>query len=143
MRRILRLALLALLGSPANADSVTAAVAEFGLFGSWATDCKDAGATHPGFFRMVITAPTDGPPTYTTLNNDDGVKTTVRSTIMEAVRLPPGRFKLTLRIFGGDRDGGPLPSATTNTFEQTFEFQPNGRLRMDDRAALSFQRCSN
>ncbi len=128
---------------PAAAASVVVTLESFGLVGVWAIDCtKELTAAQPGF-RIIVAEPPGGTPTHTTISVDAGVKTTVRSTVQAAVRLPPGQLRLTLRIFGGDRDGFPLPSPTTNTFEQTFEMPENGRLRMTGTDPIFFQRCRN
>ncbi len=128
---------------PAAAASVAVTLENFGLVGVWATDCtKELTAAQPGF-RIVVAEPPGETPTYTTISVDAGVKTTVRSTVQAAVRLPPGQLRLTLRIFGGDRDGFPLPSPTTNTFQQTFEIPENGGLRMTEANPISFQQCRN
>ena len=137
------LCLAVLCAFPAAAESVAVTLDSFGLMGMWTTDCtKELTATQPGF-RIVVAEPPGGTLTYTTISVDAGVKTTVRSTVQAAVRLPSGQLRLTLRIFGGDRDGFPLPSPTTNTFEQTFEILGNGRLRMAGADPISFQQCRN
>ncbi len=58
-----------------------------------------------------------------------------------AVKAGANQIKLTLRITGGDRNGGPLPSPTTNTFEQTIETPGNARDRLAGPAALLLDRC--
>jgi hypothetical protein len=127
---------------PARAAGVTATIEELGLFGTWGTDCTaQAGKARSGF-RIIVAQPPGGGPTYTTVNIDDGVKTTIHSLVQTADRIPPHQLKLRLRIFGGDVDGGPLPSMVTNTFEQTFEVLGNGRMQMDGRPPIALQRCS-
>jgi hypothetical protein len=143
VRRILALAVLALSTASARADDAAMTIKEFGLVGAWAIDCgKELSAAQPGF-RILVAAPPGGAPTYTTISVDAGVKTTVDSIVQAAVLLPPRRLRLTLRIVGGNRDGFPLPSPTTNTFEQTFEIIGDGRLQMVRTDPLSFQRCPN
>jgi hypothetical protein len=143
VRRILALAILVFSTAAATADSVAMTVWEFGLVGNWAIDCtKELSAVESGF-RILVAEPSGGAPTYTTISVDAGVKTTVDSIVQAAVLLSPRRLKLTLRIVGGNRDGFPLPSPTTNTFEQTFEIIGNGRLQMVRTDPISFQRCPN
>jgi len=127
---------------PAAADSVAVTIENFGLIGSWATDCTtELSATRPGF-RAIFADPPGGAAVYTTISVDEGVKTTVRSTIQAALLLSPRKLKLTLKIVGGDRDGFPLPSPTTNTFEQIFEIL-GGRLQIGAMTPISLQRCRN
>jgi len=133
---------MAILVLPAAADSVAVAIGNFGLIGSWATDCTtELTAARPGF-RAIFSDPPGGAPVYTTISVDEGVKTAVRSTIQAAVLLSPRKLKLTLKIIGGDRDGFPLPSPTTNTFEQTFEILDN-RLQIGAATPISLQLCRN
>jgi hypothetical protein len=141
VRIILYLAALMLCASHANADSAAMTIEKFGLIGTWATDCLTQPSTAQPGFRIIVAEPPGGAATYTTISVDGGVKTTVRSLVRAAVRLSPRQLKLTLRIVGGDRDGFPLPSPVTNTFEQTFEFLANDRLRMVGNDLVSFQRC--
>ncbi len=142
MRIVVYLIALVIFASPAMADNIATTIEEFGLIGTWATDCStQPSAAQPGF-RIIVVEPLGGGPTYTTISGDGGMKTTVRSLVLAAVRLPPRQLKLTLRIVGGDRDGFPLPSPVTNTFEQTFEFLAAGGLQMAGRDPISFQRCS-
>ncbi len=94
----------------------------------------------PGF-RIVFAHPPGGAPTYTTISSDHGFKTTVISAITAAVKAGANQVKLMLRITGGDRNGGPLPSPTTNTFEQTIETVGNARIRLAGPAALLLDRC--
>jgi hypothetical protein len=129
-----------LLARPADAGDgdVGETLRSFGLMGTWASDCS---SSRPPF-RLIIAEPPGGGPVYTTINIDDGHKTTVHSLVQSAVLLPPHQLKLRLRIFGGDMDGGPLPSPTTNTFDQTFEKLPGHPLRMVGIQPLSLQPCS-
>jgi hypothetical protein len=135
---------------PANADSIAVAIEKFGLMGSWADDCAEAPGARHGF-RMAVAAPSGSTPTYTTVNIDNGVKTTVHSLVLAAVQPSPRSLTLRVRIVGGDVDGGPLPSPTTNTFEQTFEKpageKPAGEKRDDSAMQMAgnppipLQRC--
>jgi hypothetical protein len=127
---------------PAAADSVAVAIENFGLIGSWATDCTTELTTAQSGFRAIFSDPSGGAPVYTTTSVDEGVKTTVRSTIQAAVLHSPHKLKLMLKIIGGDRDGFPLPSPTTNTFEQIFEIL-DGRLQIGGATPISLQRCRN
>ena len=67
-----------------------------------------------------------GAASFTTVNADAGVTTTINSEVLEAAPTGPDQLKLRLRIVGGDRDGGLLPSPTTNTFEQVIEKTDQG-----------------
>jgi hypothetical protein len=128
---------------PANAESVALTIEKFGLMGSWADDCgKGAIRTSQGF-RLVVAEPPGDRPIYTTINVDNSVRTTVRSLILTAAPLPPRQLRLTMRIFGGDRDGGPLPSPTTNTFDQTFEKLASNVMQMAGNPPITLNRCSD
>ena len=135
----------AVFAGPANADSIAVTIEKFGLLGSWADDCAEGPGARQGF-RMAVAAPPGGAPTYTTVNIDNGVKTTVRSLVVTAVQPAPQSLTLRVRILGGDVDGGPLPSPTTNTFEQTFE-KPAGEkpagaaMQMAGNPPIPLQRC--
>lgn len=124
---------------PAGGDAVSSAILNFGLTGSWADDCGNGNAQSGT--RIDIAAPPARPSTYASINIDDGVKTRVRSIVMSADVLPPERLKLRMRIVGGDVNGGPLPSPTTNTFEQTFEKLAGGGLRMIGNPPVRLKRC--
>jgi hypothetical protein len=131
----------AIFAFPANAESVAITIEKFGLMGSWANDCaKDMSKMLQGF-RIIVAEPPGGGPTYTTLSVDDGVRTTVRSLILTTTLLSPRRLRLRMRIFGGDRDGGPLPSPTTNTFEQTFEKSAGDVMQMAGNTPITLNRC--
>ena len=124
---------------PAWGDAVSSAILNFGLTGSWADECSNRNARSG--IRIDIAAPPAGPSTYASINIDEGVKTRVRSVVLSADPLPPERLKLRMRIVGGDVDGGPLPSPTTNTFEQTFEKPAGGVLRMVGDPPIPLKRC--
>ena len=125
----------------ARADTPLEAIRKFGMIGKWATDCADITASKSGFMRLTVAAE-GAEASYTTLTNDDaGSKTTIRSVVRAAERIPPNRLKLTLRIVGGDRDGGGLPDMVTNTMEDTFEILADGRLQMDNGKLVTFRRC--
>jgi hypothetical protein len=133
--------LLATLGFmlPAKGDAISAAIMHFGLMGSWAEDCGDGNGRNG--IRIVVDVPSTGPATYTSLNMDDGAKTTIRSVVLAADPLSPRRLKLRMRIVGGDVDGGPLPSPTTSTFEQTFGKLADGGLQMAGNSPIPLKRC--
>jgi hypothetical protein len=134
---------IAIFASPATAADVAVTIEQFGLMGIWADDCaEDMGKTRQAF-RIVVAEPPGGGPTYTTINIDDGRKTTVHSLVLSAVSPSPQRLTLGMRIFGGDFDGGPLPSPTTNTFEQTFEKRADNAMQMAGNTPISLQRCRN
>jgi hypothetical protein len=138
MAKILGLVAAALLalGSAASAESLAGMVNGFGLIGTWSVDCKS-----PLAFRMILAEPPGGPPTHTTISFDGGVKTTVRSTVLAVARTGDQQVKLRLRIVGGDRDGGPLPSPTTNTFEVTIEKIGAARILLTGAGAQFLDRC--
>jgi len=123
MRKILRLAAAASLawGPVAVAGDSTAAIRDFGLLGTWASYCSPGYNPRQPGFRIVFGEPPGEAPTYTTISAEGGVTTTVHSTVLEAAPAAEGQLRLRLQIIGGDRDGGPLPSPTTNTFEQVIE----------------------
>ena len=140
-RTALCLVVAAIFIRPASAAGVATALEQFGLVGDWADDCaKEPGRSRQGF-RILISAPLGSEPTYTTVNVDNGVKTTVRSLVLTAMPLPPQSLKLRMRIVGGDVDGGPLPSPTTNTFEQTFARQGGDAMQMAGNPPILLQRC--
>jgi hypothetical protein len=88
---------------------------------------------------MIFAEPPGDAPTYTTIDFDGGAKTMVHSMVLSTDQ-PHGRpFRFRLRIIGSDRDGGPLPSQTTNTFEQTVEMAGANRRRL----ASGARRCSS
>jgi hypothetical protein len=127
--------------SPVSAAGVAAALEQFGLVGNWADDCsKTQGNARQGFRIIIAEQPGDGP-TYTTINVDNGVKTTVRSLVLTTVPLSSRSLRLRMRIVGGDVDGGPLPSPTTNTFEQTFERGADDTIQMAGNPPVLLQRC--
>jgi hypothetical protein len=133
----------ALFTSPVSADSIAVAIEKFGLMGSWADDCtKEVSNTRQGF-RLTVAEVPGGGATYTTINVDDGVRTTVHSLVLTAVSPCPKQLRLRVRITGGDVDGAPLPSPTTNTFEQRFEKLAGGMMQMASNTPLSLRRCPN
>jgi hypothetical protein len=131
----------AILIRPVSAADFAAALAQFGLIGNWADDCsKEPGRARQGF-RIVISTMSGNEPAYTSINIDNGIKTTVRSIVLAATPAAPRSLKLRLRIIGGDVDGGPLPSPTTNTFEQIFSRQAGDAMQMAGSPAILLQKC--
>jgi hypothetical protein len=141
IRIALCLVVVAIFVRPANAADVAAALEQFGLIGNWADDCSKAPSRARQGFRIIIAEPPGEGPTYTTIHVNNGVKTTIRSLVLTAVPLSPGSLRLRMRIVGGDVDGGPLPSPTTNTFEQTFERGAGDAMRMAGNPPVLLQRC--
>ena len=145
MRKILCPAVLAafLLGPTAGtADSAATTIERYGLIGTWASDCAvDVAATRPGF--RIIFAQSGGRPTYTTISADGGVRMTIYSAVIGAMPVDGSRLRLLLQIIGGDRDGGKLPSPTTNAFEQTIEKLGDERIRLTGAAPQLLERCRN
>jgi len=141
MRLALCLVVAAILTRPAGAAGVAAALEQFGLVGNWADDCSKNQDNARQGFRIIIAEPPAAEPTYTTINIDNGVKTTIRSLVLTAVLLSPRSLRLRMRIVGGDVDGGPLPSPTTNTFEQTFERGAGNAVQMAGKPPVLLQRC--
>ncbi len=114
----------------AAADSAATVIEGFGLIGTWASYCAvEVDRSKPGL-RIVFAEPPEGPPTYTTVSAEGRVATTVRSAVLEAAPAGPGQVRLRLRIIDGDRDGGPLPSPTTDTFEQVIEKVEGSGIRL-------------
>ena len=72
---------------------------------------------------------------------EGSVSTTVRSTVLEALPEGVGRLRLRVRIIGGDRGGGPLPSPTTNTFEQVIEKVEGQGIRLAGLDPRFIQKC--
>jgi hypothetical protein len=138
LRKILYLTIVVLFTpvAMANSDDIAATIRSFGLIGTWATNCRA-----DFMFRMIIVGPPGGRPLHTTMDVEGGVRTTVRSIVLSAIRTGDDRIKLRLRIIGGDRDGGPLPSQTTNTFDQVIEMIGKDRLRIVDAGSELLQRC--
>jgi hypothetical protein len=68
---------------------------------------------------------------------------TIYSAVIGALPLDGSRLKLLLQIIGGDRDGGKLPSPTTNAFEQTIEKVGADRIILTGAAPQMLQRCRN
>lgn len=132
MTKILLLIAAAAVATAAHAQQgdVAATLQRFGLLGTWASYCTPGTwKTLPGF-RIVVAAPAGAAPTYTTISSDGTVAITVHSVVLAASPTGDGGLKLKLRIAGGDRDGGPLPSPTTNTFEQAIERDQDGGIRI-------------
>ena len=127
--------------SPAYADSIAGAIEKFGLIGASADDRAQRPEHTRQGFRMIAAELASGEPIYTTIDIDNRIKTTVRSQILSASLLAPRQLKLRLQILGGDVDGWPLPSPTTNTFEQTFERHPADIVRMAGNPPIRLQRC--
>ena len=144
MRKIFCLAAAATLGwgPVAMADDSAAAIGDFGLLGTWASYCSAGYSPRQPGFRIVFGEPPGAPPTYTTISTDDRVTTTVHSTVLEAAPAGEGQLRLRLRIIGGDRDGGPLPNPTTNTFEQVIEKTDEG-IRLVGMEPRFIQKCPN
>jgi hypothetical protein len=145
VRKVLCLAAMAMLAatSPANADTVAAAIEGFGLIGTWSSDCtKDVSANQPGF-RMIFAEPPGGAPNRTTIGSDGKVKTTVHTAVLAAARVADDQLKLTLRIIGGEHNGGPLPDVTTNTFEQVIETVGGNRILVAGADPEFLKRCRN
>jgi hypothetical protein len=126
---------------PVKADHISTVIEQFGLLGSWADDCAGYLGNLRQGFSLVIAGPPGAAPTYTTVNIDNGVKTTIHSVIVSAIAVSPRRLGLRLRITGGDVDGGPLPSPTTNTFEQTFEKLADDGVEMTGNPPVRLKRC--
>jgi len=145
VRKILWLAVLAAfaLGPTVGAaDSALTMIERFGLLGTWASDCAtDVTATRPGF--RIIFGQSGSQPTHTTISADGDVRMTIRSAVMDALPLGGSRLKLVLQIIGGERDGGALPSPTTNRFEQTIEKLGADRIILTGAAPQMLQRCRN
>jgi len=131
----------ALFALPARGDAISMAIANFGLAGNWADNCSNGNARSG--IRLIIAAPPVGPSTYESVSIDDGVKTRIRSVVLSADTLMSVRLKLRMRIVGGNVDGGPLPSPTTNTFEQTFEKLTGSGLRMVGNPPIPLTRCGD
>jgi hypothetical protein len=93
-------------------------------------------------FRIIF-GQSGSQPTYTTISADGGLRMTIRSAVISASPVDGGRLKLLLRIIGGDRDGGPLPTPTTNVFEQTIEMVDGERIRLVGAAPQLLERCRN
>ena len=142
MRKILILAAMASVagGSPAAADRAAAAIEQLGLIGSWASYCTGgADRSKPGL-RIVVAAPPDGVPTYTTLSAEDNITTTIRASVLEAAPAGEGKIRLRLQITGGDRDSGPLPETMTKIFEQVIEKTDDG-IRLVGADPRFIQKC--
>ena len=88
------------------ADNPAATVESRGLVGTWASYCTAGADRKAAALRIIVAAPPGGAASFTTVNAEDGVATTVNSEVLEAAPAGPGQLKLRLRIVGGERDGG-------------------------------------
>ena len=142
MRKILLLVLTASVAAApiCAADNPATIVESLGLVGTWATYCTAGADRKAAPLRIVFAVPQGGAASFTTVNADAGVTTTVNSEVLEAAPAGPDQIKLRLRIVGGDRDGGPLPSPTTNTFEQVIEKTDQG-IRLVGAEPRFIQKC--
>ena len=142
MRKILWLVLTANVpAAPICATDNPATIVESrGLVGTWATYCTAGADRKAAPLRIVFAVPPGETARFTTVNADAGVTTTVNSEVLDAEPAGPGQLKLRLRIVGGDRDGGPLPSPTTNTFEQVIEKTDQG-IRLVGAESRFVQKC--
>jgi hypothetical protein len=141
IRIALCLVVAAILARPADAAGVARALEQFGMIGDWADDCATEQGNARQGFRIIVAEPPAADATYTTINIDNGVRTTVHSLVLTAVPLSLRSLRLRMRIVGGDVDGGPLPSPTTNTFEQTFKQGAGDTMQMADNPPVLLQRC--
>ena len=82
-------------------------IAAFGLEGTWSDNCAHAISNERPGFRIIVANAPDVPPTYVTISSEAGIKTTIRSQVIGAVRNGK-QVTLRLRITGGDRDGYAL-----------------------------------
>ncbi len=122
------------------ADNPAATIESRGLVGTWASYCTAGADRKAAPLRIVVVAPPGGAASFTTVNAEDGVATTVNSEVLEAAPAGPDQLKLRLRIVGGDRDGGPLSGPTTNTFEQVIEKTDQG-IRLAGAESHFIQKC--
>ncbi len=142
MRKILLLVVMANFAAApiCAADNPAATIESRGLVGTWASYCTAGADRKAAPLRIIVAAPPGGAASFTTVNAEDGVATTVNSEVLEAAPAGPGQLKLRLRIVGGNRDGGPLPSPTTNTFEQLIEKTDQG-IRLAGAESRFIQKC--
>jgi len=122
------------------ADNPAATIESRGLVGTWASYCTAGADRKAAPLRIVFAAPPGGTASLTTVNAEDGVATTVNSEVLEAAPAGPGQLTLRLRIVGGEHDGGPSPSPTTNTFEQVIEKTDQG-IRLAGAESRFIQKC--
>ena len=122
------------------ADNPAATLENRGLVGTWASYCTAGADRKAAALRIVFAVPPGGAPSFTTVNAEGGVTTIVNSEVLEAAPAGPGQLTLQLRIVGGERDGGPLPSPTTNTFEQVIEKTDQG-IRLAGAESRFIQKC--
>jgi hypothetical protein len=99
-----------------------------GLVGNWADDCNGHQRVH-----LRVAAPPAGPSSFDSVTIDEGVKTTLRSVVLSAERLPPGRLKLRTAVC--------VHSPATNIFEQTFENLAGGGLPMIGNPPIPLKGC--
>ena len=142
MRKILLLIVTANVAAApiCGADNPAATLESRGLVGTWASYCTAGADRKEAPLRIVFAAPPGGAASFTTVNAEDGVATTVNSEVLEAAPAGPGQLKLRLRIVGGERDGGPLPNPTTNTYEQVIEKTDQG-IRLAGAESRFIQKC--
>jgi hypothetical protein len=140
-RKILLLAVMTSVaaGWCAAADNPATVIESLGLIGTWASYCTAGEGGKPGL-RIVFAEPPGGAPTFTTVSSDGSVTTTINSAVLAAEPVGAGQIRLRLRIIGGDVDGGPLPSPTTNTFERTIE-RVGDHIRLLGTARQSVRKC--
>ena len=142
MRKILLLVVTANVAAApiCAADNPAATIESRGLVGTWASYCTAGADRKAAAVRIVVAAPLGGAASFTTVNAEDGVATTVNSEVLEAAPAGPGQLTLRLRIVGGEHDGGPSPSPTTNTFEQVIEKTDQG-IRLAGAESRFIQKC--
>ena len=142
MRKILLLVVTANVAAApiCAADNPAATIESRGLVGTWASYCTAGADRKAAPLRIVFAAPPGGTASLTTVNAEDGVATTVNSEVLEAAPAGPGQLTLRLRIVGGEHDGGPSPSPTTNTFEQVIEKTDQG-IRLAGAESRFIQKC--
>jgi len=122
------------------ADNPAATIESRGLVGTWASYCTAGADRKTAALRIVFAAPPGDAASFTTVNAEDGVATTVNSEVLEAAPAGPDQLKLRLRIVGGDHDGGPSPSPTTDTYEQVIEKTDQG-IRVVAAGSRFIQKC--
>ena len=142
MRKILSLTVTATVAAAPiwAADNPAATLESRGLVGTWASYCTAGAGPKAAALRIVFAAPPGEAASFTTVNAEGEVTTTVNSEVLEAAPAGPDQLKLRLRIVGGERDGGPLPSPTPNTFEQVIEKTDQG-IRLAGAESRFIQKC--
>src|SRR5690348_3262318 len=83
------------------ADNAATIVESRGLVGTWATYCTAGADRKAAPLRIVFAVMPGGAASFTTVNADAGVTTTVNSEVLEAATAGPDQLKLRLRIVGG------------------------------------------